>query len=89
MHAMTTASAAGRNTDPSEERSERLAVSLEEQFHMCRKEGGIWLERNRSKDGGLYDEALEGLLKVARTSAQIAQVITQIDRSKIRKTNTQ
>jgi hypothetical protein len=89
MHAMTDASAAGRKTEPSNERGERLAASLEEQFHICRRETNLWLKAHRADDGYLYHNRLDGLLKLIRTNAQLAQVITQIDRTKNRKTNTQ
>jgi hypothetical protein len=86
---MTNESAAGPKTDQSPERGERISASLEDQFHMCTREADRWLERGRTDEGYLYMNRLDGLLKLVRTSAQLAQVIARIDGVKNRKTNTQ
>jgi hypothetical protein len=86
---MPTESAAGPKTDTAELRRERLAVSLEVQFHICRKETDVWLARNRTDEGILYHSKLDGLLKLVRVNAQLASVIARIDAAKNRNSKTQ
>jgi hypothetical protein len=86
---MTQESAAGPKTDQAEDRGERIAALLEEQFRLCRRETDIWLDKSRTKEGYLYEAGLDGFLKLCRTNAQLAQVIARIDGAKNRKTNTQ
>jgi hypothetical protein len=86
---MTNENAAGRKTDVAELRRERIAISLEEQFHTCRKEADVWLERNRNDEGHLYDNMLDGLIKLVRVNAQLASVIARIDAAKNRNSKTQ
>jgi hypothetical protein len=82
-------SAAGPKTDTAELRRERLAVSLEEQFHICRKETDVWLARNRTDEGYFYSHKLDGLIKLVRVNAQLASVIARIDAAKNRNSKTQ
>ena len=63
---MTHAIAAGRKTDVSNERGERIAAALEEQFLMCRQETDLWMARNRAPDGALYQGLLDELMKAMR-----------------------
>jgi hypothetical protein len=86
---MTDESAAGPKTDQAEDRRERVAASLEKQFHACRKETDLWLERSHTEEGYIYTARLDSMLKLFRTSAQLAQVIEQIDRAKNRNSKTQ
>jgi hypothetical protein len=76
--------AAGRKTDQVEGRRDRIVTSLEEQFHICRKETDIWLERNRTDEGFLYHNKLDGLIKLVRVNAELASVIARIDGAKNR-----
>jgi len=86
---MSDESAAGRKADENQDRGERIAAALEDQFHMCRREADFWLARRRSEKGDISRFDLEGLLHLVRTNAQLAQVIARIDAAKNRKTNTQ
>jgi hypothetical protein len=86
---MTDESAAGPKTDQSEDRGERIAAALEEQFHSCRRQTDVWLSRCHSEEGYLYPNKLDGLLKLFQVNAQLASVITRIDAAKNRKTKTQ
>jgi len=86
---MTNESAAGRETDTAELRRERIAISLEEQFHTCRKEADTFLTNNRSKAGGIDYYRLDGLVKLIRVNAQLASVIARIDAAKNRNSKTQ
>ncbi|HTT97280.1 MAG TPA: hypothetical protein VMF58_04480 [Rhizomicrobium sp.] len=86
---MTQESAAGPKTDHDSSRAERLAASLEEQFHTCRRETDVWLSRCHSDEGYLYPHKLDGLLKLFHMNAQLASVITRIDAAQNRKTKTQ
>jgi hypothetical protein len=74
--------------DMDEERAERIATSLEEQFHMCRKETDRWLEDARTKDGSLYGPRIDCLLKLWKTNTQLAQSIARIETAKSRNSKT-
>jgi hypothetical protein len=74
--------------DMNEDRAERIAASLEEQFHSCRKETDNWLTDNRRKDGFLHGSGLPGLLKLWQTNVQLAQAIARIDAAQNRNSKT-
>jgi hypothetical protein len=86
---MTEESAAGPKTDQTEDRAERLAAALEEQFDICRRETAIWLSRSHSDGGYIYPNRLDGILKLFKANAQFAQLIARIDATKNRKSKTQ
>jgi hypothetical protein len=86
---MTHESAAGPKADQTEDRAERLAAGLEEQFHICRRETDVWLSRCHTDEGYLYPGKLDSLLKLFQVNAQLASVIARIDASKNRNSKTQ
>lgn len=86
---MSDESAAGPKTEITEQRHERLAASLEQQFHACRRETDIWLERNRTEEGYFYHDKLDGLIKLVRVNAQLAGVIARLGNAKNRNSKTQ
>jgi hypothetical protein len=71
-----------------EDRAERVSASLEEQFHVCRKEADRWLEDARQKDGSLYGPRIDCLLKLWKMNMQLAQAITQVETAKNRNSKT-
>lgn len=71
-----------------EDRAERIAASLEEQFHVCRKETDRWLAADRQKDGSLFGPRIGCLLQLWKMNMQLAQAITQVETAKNRNSKT-
>ncbi len=86
---MTNESAAGPKTDTHEDRCERVAASLEKQFHICRRETDAWLANHSGEKGYLHFGSVDDLVKLARVNAQLASAIARIDAARNRNSKTQ
>jgi hypothetical protein len=75
---MSDETAAGPKTDINERR-ERIAASLEDQFKVCRSETDKRFALYKTPEGALHHNALESVIKLVRVSAQLANVIARLD----------
>ena len=72
-----------------EDRAERIAASLEDQFHKCRKEADTYLANGRNGEWNISDRTVDTVLKFVRAGVQLAGMVARLDAMKNRKSNPQ